>query len=231
MEHPDKSPEKKSSYPLSFKLKQAFCLAVLGAGFLTSCGVIDNRAKANIEAAGISPIVANDPDLIWAAANGATADELRDYANNLLMQYQRESSQARETQMAIDANNQAENTPPVQQEEVVEQPVALEQISEGVFSFVTNENIEITSRAFIRRMKDSLKETTNTETAQVFIAVPDDDFGVTRIFMDSTVESYKNTNGIFYAYPGDTLYVATDMQALTQLLNSQGINYETFGLP
>jgi len=231
MEHPDKSPEKKSSYPLSFKLKQAFCLAVLGAGFLTSCGVVDNRARANIEAAGISPIVANDPDLIWAAANGATADELRDYANSLLMKKEIEANQARETQMAIDANNQAENTPEVQQEEVVEQTIALEQISDGVFSFVTNENIEITSRAFIRRIKASIKETTNTEAVQVFVAVPDDDFGVTRIFMDSTVESYKDNNGIFYAYPGDTLYVATDMQALTQFLTSQGINYETFGLP
>ena len=231
MEHPDKSPEKKSSYPLSFKLKQAFCLAVLGAGFLTSCGVIDNRAKANIEAAGISPIVANDPDLIWAAANGATADELRDYANNLLRQREVEISQARETQMAIDANNQAENTPPVQQEEVVEQPVALEQVSEGVYSFATNDNIEITSKAFIRRMRISLGQSSNTEINRVFVAVPDDDFGVTRIFMDSTVESYKNANGIFYAYPGDVIYVSTDINSLTNFLNTQGIIHETFGLP
>lgn len=227
-----KSPEKKSSYPLSFKLKQAFLLSVLGAGFLTSCGVVENRAKAIIDAAGIPAAVANDPDLIWAAMNGATAEELRSHANSLLMQYERESSQARETQMAFDAANQAPQiTPETKQEEVVEQSIALEQVGERVYSFRTDDNIEITSKDFIRKVRISLGQPINTEINRVFVAVPDDDFGVTRIFMDSTVESYKNVNGIFYAYPGDVVYVSTDINSLTNFLNAQGINHETFGLP
>jgi len=236
-ENLDKSPEKKSSYPLSFKLKTAFCLAVLGAGFLSSCSSVEERVKANIESAGVPAEIANDPELIWRAYNGAVGDELRYYANELIKQREIKYKQALATQMAADATKQAEDAlkaqQKVQKEEVVEPPVALERISQGVFSFVANENIEITSKAFIKRMENSLKETTNTdiEAWQISVAVPDDDFGLTRIFMNSTVESYKKNYGIFYAYPGDTLYVATDSQALTQLLTSQGINYKTFGIP
>lgn len=227
---PDRISEKKPSR--SLKIKRIFLTAVLGIGFLTSgCGVVDSRARANIEAAGIPPAVANDPDLIWAAMNGATAEELRDYANTISMKREMENSQARATQMAIDEGKQLEATPDSEQEEIIEQTIDLEKINEKVFSFVTNDNIEITDKNFIKRMKEALQKTTNTEIVQVFVAIPDDDFGVTRIFMDSTVESYKSVNGIFYAYPNDTIYVATDMSSLTQFLNSQGINYETFGLP
>lgn len=241
MENLDKSSEKKSSYPLSFKLKQAFCLAVLGVGFLTGCNSAEDRARANIKAAGVSALIANDPELLWRAMNGSVGEELKYYSNELLEQRERENNREMEAQRVIDATKQAEDALKAQQkaqqkEEVVQPPVALERISEGVFSFVANENIEITSKAFIKRMQNSLKETTNLETTdieaiQVFVAVPDDDFGVTRIFMNSTVESYKRNYGIFYAYPGDTLYVATDMQALLQLLTSQGIDYKIFGLP
>lgn len=233
---PRQSSERELSFSRSWKLKQAFLVAVLGAGFLTGCGVMENRAKSNIEAAGIPPAVANDPDLIWAAMNGASAEELRDYANTLSMKQTMESNWARETQMAIDEANQLENSSTIPEEKVeapIDVTVSLEQVTGGVYAFRAPQNMEVTSHEFMREMQAALNKISGTEPNihQILVAVADDDHAITRIFMDSTVDAYKDNYGNFYAYVGDNVYVATDGQALNKLLDDQGIPHKTFGLP
>lgn len=233
-----KSPEKKPNQtPLSSKIRNGLLVAFLGIGFtIGATKVAENRAEAAIIGAGIPPAVANDPDLILAAMNGATPNELRDYANTLSMKQDMESNWARETQMAIDEANKLENLSAVP-EETAEAPidvtVSLEQVTDGVYSFHTSQNMEVTSHKFMKEMQAALRNISGTEPNihQILVAVADDDHAITRIFMDSTVDAYKDNYGNFYAYVGDNVYVATDGQALNQLLDSQGIAHKTFGLP
>jgi len=235
---PDRISEKKPSRALKIKYKilSALVTELFLLVNLASCGVLDSAARANIEAAGIPPAVANDPDLIWAAMNGASAEELRDYANTLSMKQTMESNWARETQMAIDEANQLENSSTMS-EETVEAPidvtVSLEQVTGGVYAFRAPQNMEVTSHEFMREMQAAFSQISGTEPNihQILVAVADDDHAITRIFMDSTVDAYKDNYGNFYAYVGDNVYVATDGQALNKLLDDQGIPHKTFGLP
>lgn len=227
-----KKPEKKSS--LRLKKIQLMMLLALAGTLLTSCGVVESRAKANIEAAGVPPAVANDPDLIWEAENGATAEELRDYANSLMMKRSVELNQAMETQDALDAENTEEAEQSTQQQmetPVQEQEFSLEQIVQGVYSFSTQENLEVTNQAFFDRVKKSIGKLAGSDVPVVFVAVMDDVTGVEEIFMDSNIGAYKDSNGAFYAYVGDTVYVSTSSQELSQFLDSKGITHHTFGLP
>lgn len=205
------------------KLRQMFLAAVLGAGFLTGCG-IDDRAKANIAAAGVSPEVANDPDLIWFAANGASPDEIRDYANNLMKNEALLLNNAEE--MSVDLETPADDFQNNNEENI--ERFSLEKIAEGVYSFKANDNIEVTSQLFIKQLRESLGQ-----AGGVFFAIVDNNTGITMIFTDSTVDNYEDEDGnkIFYAYPGDTVYVSTSGQALNDFLDSENIEHKFVGLP
>lgn len=208
-----KLPEKKpNKFPLSFKLKQSFCLAVLGLGFLTT-GCVSEQARAVIEAAGLPPEIASHPDIEWYAMNGASPDELRSYAAGI--------------QMGQEADLRGQST---ETQEVQQAPIVLEELGDGAYGFFAGYSMEVTSKSFINKMRSLIQETFNKPAAQVFVAVPDDGFGITRIFTDSNIDSYKNFYGEFYAYQGDSIYMTTDLQSLTRLLDSIGVEYDAFGL-
>jgi len=229
-----KEPENDKKYPLSFKFKRIFLAATVGfTALLSGCGAVESRAMDNIQAANVPAEVANDPDLIWFAMNGATTEEIQDYAHSLMMQTNPMSdpnfNPARETQMSIDATKQAEATDvPTTEPTVAETSINFESVSPGVYSFVVAGITEVANRDFAQSVKDALKQTTGVDSAEVVFGVPDDAYGVTRIFLGSNVEAYYNTYGGFYAYQGDTIYTATDTQTLIDFLKSTGISYETF---
>ena len=224
------SRERSKSHSASFRLKQVLFLAILGAS-LSACGVIDSRAQARIDAAGVSPAVANDPELINYAANGATNEEIRDYASSLLMRQKVEIDQAIQMQSAMEPA--AEEKSPFDEEDEVaqEEKILLKKEAEGVYSFSATKSIEITDEAFIKRIKASLKDAGSFGTNDVFIAVPDDNAGITRIFPYLTLNNWREKFGFFWIYVGDEVHIATDEQALNQLLDSKGIGHETFDFP
>lgn len=241
-----KSEKKDWQLPHLSRFHKAFLVAMLGAVFLSSCGVIDSRAKSIVESAGVPPAVANDPDLLWYAANGATAEELRDYANTILMKRSVELQNAQATQQAQqeaqeEAQQEQEPEPTVESTLSPEEELTLNKEYGGVFSFKTefdvSGNIEVTDQSFIRRVKEALQEA-GENNDRVYVAVNDigtasneNPNGIFRIFMDSTVDSYKAVNGVYYIYPGDTVYISTDIKALEEFLTANGWQFDVFGLP
>jgi hypothetical protein len=226
----------KSQYPLSFRLKQSFLLAALGFSMaLSGCGVVENRAIDRITAAGV-PVEAVTNELIdfvmWSNPSDA---EILDFVRTSKL-WENPSGDpdfnpARETQMAIDATKQAEATSTLPAEltpTVIETGIDLEEVSSGVYSFVAEGAMEVANRDFAQSLKDALKQATGTDSADVAFAVPDDAYGIKRIFLQSNVDAYQGHYGEFYAYQGDTIYVAASTQALIDFFKSTGINYETF---
>ncbi|MBU1033392.1 hypothetical protein KKI22_00375 [Patescibacteria group bacterium] len=223
-----KSPEKKQQpVPRSVAINQGLALILLGTSF--AFGMIklaEKNAKADLVAAGVSAQMASDPGMIWFAAEGHTSDEIRDFAYNSERNEALILNNANNMEeMTVDLNTPMEDVQNDNESEVVLLP--LEKIVEGVYSFQAGQNMEITSQNFIRQVRESLAGA----EGRIFVAVKDDDYNVTRIFTDSTVDGYRDNYGNFYAYVGDLVYVATDGQALKDILNSKGINSETFGLP
>ncbi|AKM80974.1 MAG: hypothetical protein UT13_C0001G0010 [Candidatus Pacebacteria bacterium GW2011_GWF2_38_9] len=222
--------KKKDSTPRSVAIKQVITLAILGTGF--AFGMIktaEKNAKADLAAAGLSAEMSSDPGMIWFAAEGHTSDEIRDFAYNLernraLILNNNANSME---EMTVDLNTPMEDAQTDVAAEVSAEKLPLEKIVEGVYSFQAGQNMEITSQNFIRQVRESLAGA----EGRVFVAVKDDDYNITRIFTDSTIDGYRDNYGNFYAYVGDLVYVATDGQALKDILNSKGINSETFGLP
>jgi hypothetical protein len=229
---PKKDQRKRSPIVLRIEIAVIFALA---GSLISGCSVLENRAKERIASAGVPPAVANDPDLIWQASNGATDEELRSYANSLLLGRERELNQAMATQQA-EKEAAAFATPTATQEPEINEfkpktQINFEKITDGVYSFQTDSNIEITDPGFILYIKNTLKKLENLENIRVFISVIDDATGVTQIVLDSTASDYKEANGPLFAYVGDKVFIAADGAALTELLDSQGIKHKTFGLP
>lgn len=225
------SSEKPKKRPASLRLKGIFALAILGMT-LSACSAIDSRAQANIDAAGVPPAVAHDPELISYAASGSpSAEEIQNFAETLSMRQQTRIKHAQETQAAIEPA--AEEKPSFNEEDEVaqEEKFLLKKEAEGVYSFSAAESIEITDEAFIKRIKASLKDTGSFGTNDVFIAVPDDDARLTRVFPYLTLSNWREKFGFFWIYTGDEVYIATDEQALNQLLDSRGVIRETFDFP
>ncbi len=220
-----RSPENKTNQtPLTSKIRNGLLVAFLGIGLtIGATKVAENRAEAAIIGAGIPPEVAHDPDLIWAAMNGASASELNTLAGNIMRNNSLMLNNTMEEMSEFSPDDTLENSAEIAPEF---ETFALEKLTEGVYGFTADKNIEVTSQNFIKQLRESLGQ-----AGQVFFAVPDDNYGTTRVFTDSTINGYRDNYGNFYAYIGDYVYVATDAQALNNLLSAKGINHETFGLP
>jgi len=227
----NKFPEKKKDLtPRSVAIKQGITAILVGTGFIMGMfSIAEKNAKAEVAAAGLSANMSSDPRVIGFALVGHTPDEIRDYAFNLERNEALILNNANNMEeMTVDLNAPIEEVQNNNESEVVlAEKLPLEKIAEGVYSFQAGQNMEITSQNFIRQVRESLAGA----EGRIFVAVKDDDYNVTRIFTDSTIDGYKDNYGNFYAYVGDLVYVATDGQALKDILNSKGINSETFGLP
>lgn len=121
-----------------------------------------------------------------------------------------------------------------------EEEIVLKKESKGVYSFVASESMEITDSNFVKRMRKSLKamalkvkdkDLGNPDMGMVFIAVPDDDAGFTRVFPNSTLSNWREKYGFFWVYEDDKIYLAVSKEALEKFLKEQGIKFETFTFP
>ena len=202
--------------------------------FLAGCDYIDNAAKDKLWAAGVPPELQNDETLLWAAANGATDQELRAEAANIL--------QLRELKLR-QAQNQPENNSPEptetaeveeREEQAWEKPVVIKQVTQGVYSFTVSDNVEITDPEYINRLRTNLATIIDDfANRDIFVAVKDDDAGEVKIFTASTIQSYAEENGPFYAYPGDEIFVASydNSSALSKWFKSLGQETNFIGVP